>query len=170
MKNFFVRLRDRTRWSWQGIVATYKDEYSFRVWIWANVISVALVILLPVGDGLRALILVLGILVLVAELFNTAIERAVDHTSTEHNVLAGQAKDAASAAVALTRANGSEELREGLKRALPNHTPNHIDALTNLLSAAFDRAALEIVYGGDPVAYKEAMYQLVGEVLKGEAH
>ncbi len=102
MKNFFVRLRDRTRWSWQGIVATYKDEYSFRVWIWANVISVALVILLPVGDGLRALILVLGILVLVAELFNTAIERAVDHTSTEHNVLAGQAKDAASAAVALT--------------------------------------------------------------------
>ena len=72
-----------------------------------------------------------------------------------------------SAAVALTRANGSEELRDGLTRALPNQTPNHIDALTNLLSAAFDRAALEIVYGGDPAAYKEAMNQLVGEVLKG---
>ena len=73
-----------------------------------------------------------------------------------------------SAAVALTRANGSEELREGLTRALPNHTSDHIEALTNLLSAAFDRAALEIVYGGDPVAYKKAMCQLVGEVLKGE--
>ena len=75
-----------------------------------------------------------------------------------------------SAAVALTRANGSEELRDGLKKALPNHTLGHIDALTNLLSAAFDRAALEIVYGGDLATYKEAMHQLVGEVLKGEAH
>lgn len=75
-----------------------------------------------------------------------------------------------SAAVALTRANGSEELRDGLTRALPNRKSDHIDALTNLLSAAFDRAALEIAYGGDPVAYKDAMYQLVGEVLKGEAH
>lgn len=101
MRNFFVRLRDRTRWSWQGVVASYRDEYSFRVWVWANVISAALAIWLPIG-GARALILVLGLLVLVAELFNTAIERAVDHTSTEHNVLAGQAKDAASGAVALT--------------------------------------------------------------------
>ncbi len=102
MKNFFARLRDRTRWSWQGFAATYTEEYSFRAWVWANVISAALAIALPIGDGLRALILVLGILVLVAELFNTAIERAVDHTSTDHHVLAGQAKDAASAAVALT--------------------------------------------------------------------
>ncbi len=37
-----------------------------------------------------------------AELFNTAIERAVDHTSTDHHELARQAKDAGSAAVALT--------------------------------------------------------------------
>lgn len=101
MRNFFVRLRDRTQWSWQGVAATYRDEYSFRVWVWANVISAALAIWLPIGST-RALILVLGLLVLVAELFNTAIERAVDHTSTEHNTLAGQAKDAASAAVAVT--------------------------------------------------------------------
>ncbi|WP_170573341.1 diacylglycerol kinase [Ruegeria atlantica] len=102
MKNFFTRLRDRTIWSWQGLAATWRDEYSFRVWVWANLISAALALWLPLGDGVRVLILVLGLLVLVAELFNTAIERAVDHTSTDHNELAGQAKDAASAAVALT--------------------------------------------------------------------
>ena len=102
MKNFFTRLKDRTRWSWQGLAATWRDEYSFRVWVWANLISATLALWLPLGDGVRVLILVLGLLVLVAELFNTAIERAVDHTSTDHNVLAGQAKDAASAAVALT--------------------------------------------------------------------
>lgn len=102
MRNFFTRLYDRTRWSWQGLAATFRDEYSFRVWVWANLISAALAIWLPIEESARLLILVLGLLVLVAELFNTAIERAVDHTSTEHNTLAGQAKDAASAAVALT--------------------------------------------------------------------
>ncbi len=102
MRNFFTRLNDRTRWSWQGLVATFNEEYSFRVWVWANVFSAVLTIWLPIEESARLLILVLGLLVLVAELFNTAIERAVDHTSTEHNKLAGQAKDAASAAVALT--------------------------------------------------------------------
>ncbi len=71
------------------------------------------------------------------------------------------------AAVALTRANGTEELREGLSRALPEHSPKQINALTNLLSATFDRAALEIAYGGDPEVYKEVMNHLIGEVLKG---
>ena len=103
MRNFFNRLIDRTRWSWQGICATWREEYSFRVWVWANLISAVLAVLLPLGAGERVLILIMGVLVLVAELFNTAIERAVDHTSTEHHTLAGQAKDAASAAVALSR-------------------------------------------------------------------
>ncbi len=102
MRYFFARLNDRTRWSWQGLAATWRQEYSFRIWVWANLISAALAVWLPLEAGERALILVLGIFVLVAELFNTAIERAVDHTSTDHHDLAGQAKDAASAGVALT--------------------------------------------------------------------
>ncbi|MEX0285500.1 MAG: diacylglycerol kinase [Paracoccaceae bacterium] len=102
MIKLLTHLRDRTRWSWQGLAANWNQEYSFRAWVWANVVSGTLAVWLPIHDGTRALILVLGLLVLVAELFNTAIERAVDHTSTKHNVLAGQAKDAASAAVALT--------------------------------------------------------------------
>ncbi|MEX0348943.1 MAG: diacylglycerol kinase [Paracoccaceae bacterium] len=102
MRNFFARLKDRTIWSWAGLVATWRDEYSFRTWVWANLISAALALSLPLSAGERALILALGLLVLVVELFNTAIERAVDFTSTERHELAGQAKDAASAAVALT--------------------------------------------------------------------
>ncbi|MBO9411120.1 MULTISPECIES: diacylglycerol kinase [unclassified Ruegeria] len=102
MRNFLIRLKHRTVWSWQGLAATWRDEYSFRVWGWANLISAGLAVALPLTGSLRALIIVLGILVMVAELFNTAIERAVDHTSTDHSILAGQAKDAASAAVALT--------------------------------------------------------------------
>lgn len=71
-------------------------------------------------------------------------------------------------AVALTRANGSEELRDGLTKALPGQSPQYVDALTNLLSAAFDRAALEIAYGGDRETYAGAMLQLVSEVLDGD--
>ncbi len=102
MLNFFSRLKDRTKWSWQGLAATWREEYSFRVWGYANLISAALAVWLPISGAERGLILVMGVLVLVAELFNTAIERAVDYTSTDHHPLAGQAKDAASAAVALT--------------------------------------------------------------------
>ena len=46
-----------------------------------------------------ALILTLGILVLVMELMNTAIERAVDLVSLERSELARMAKDAGSAGV-----------------------------------------------------------------------
>ena len=61
-----------------------------------------LAFLLPLETGERALILALGVLVLAAELFNTAIERAVDYISEERHPLAGQAKDAGSAGVAVT--------------------------------------------------------------------
>ncbi|SDW68881.1 diacylglycerol kinase (ATP) [Ruegeria halocynthiae] len=106
MRKLYDHLKDRTRWSWQGLSATWQQEYSFRAWVWANLISALLAVSLPLGTTERALILALGILVLVAELFNTAIERAVDHTSTDHHTLAGQAKDAASAAVALSAVAG----------------------------------------------------------------
>ncbi len=72
-------------------------------------------------------------------------------------------------AAALTRNNGTEELRDGLRRALPALTGGRIDALTNLLSAAFDRAALEIAHGRNPADYKAAMHQLVGDVLSGNS-
>ena len=50
----------------------------------------------------RALILALGVLVLAAELFNTAIEDAIDYISIKEHPMAKRAKDAGSAAVALT--------------------------------------------------------------------
>ncbi|MFV0512583.1 MAG: diacylglycerol kinase [Jhaorihella sp.] len=99
---FWKRLVLRCKWSWAGCAATWANEYSFRVWVWANLISAVLALILPLGAAERALILALGLLVLAAELLNTAIEDAVDYISTEHHPLAGRAKDAASAAVAVT--------------------------------------------------------------------
>lgn len=102
MLYFFHRLKYRVIWSWAGLIATWRGEYSFRSWVWANLVSGGLAIWLPISTAECALILALGVLVLAAELMNTAIEHTVDYISTDHHELAGLAKDAASAGVAIT--------------------------------------------------------------------
>ena len=79
----------------------WAKELSFRSWVWANLISAALALILPLTPAERALILALGVLVLAAELLNTAIEDAIDYISTEEHPLAKRAKDAGSAGVAV---------------------------------------------------------------------
>ena len=101
MRYFFERLYWRCIWSWAGTHDAWKNEYSFRSWAWANVVSALLAFWLLEGAE-RALIFGLGILVLAAEAMNTAIERTVDLISKEKSDLARRAKDAGSAGVALT--------------------------------------------------------------------
>ncbi|MGR3542467.1 MAG: diacylglycerol kinase, partial [Hasllibacter sp.] len=99
---FWHRLKLRWRWSAAGIALTWREEYSFRSWVWAHGASVALTLILPLSAGERGLIWALGFLVLASELFNSAIERVVDLAQPERDPLAGAAKDAASGGVMLT--------------------------------------------------------------------
>ncbi|SHH98810.1 diacylglycerol kinase [Marivita hallyeonensis] len=99
---FFRRLKLRIIWSWEGCVSTWRTEPSFRSWVWANLVSAILAFALPLSPVERALILALGILVLAAELLNTALEDAIDYISTDQHPLAKRAKDAGSAGVAVT--------------------------------------------------------------------
>lgn len=101
MKEFLQRLKFRTIWSWHGIKDAWRQESSFRSWVWANLVSGALGIWVLEGVALM-LVIALGLLVLAAELMNTAIERTVDLITRESHPLAKQAKDAGSAAVAVT--------------------------------------------------------------------
>lgn len=98
---FFDRLKWRLIWSWAGVRDAWVHQPSFRSWVWANLVSIAFALWLPLSGGERALILALGVLVLAAEALNTAIEYTVDYISTERHPLAGRAKDAASAGVFL---------------------------------------------------------------------
>ena len=88
-------------WSWAGWRASWASEKTLRQWTLANVASAVLAFALPLTPGERALILALGLMVLVAELLNTAIEETVDYISTAQDPRAGRAKDAGSAAVAV---------------------------------------------------------------------
>jgi diacylglycerol kinase (ATP) len=100
------RLRNTARWSWQGWSSTWMHEKSLRQWAALNVASALLAFMLDLTAGERALILALGLLILVMELVNTAIEETVDYISEAHDPRAGRAKDAGSAAVALTAIAG----------------------------------------------------------------
>lgn len=93
---------NRCLWSWEGAVAIWREEPSFRFWTVLNLCSAALAFWLPLSAEGRALIVSLGILVLAAEALNTGVEAAVDRSGMEHNPLGKYAKDAASAGVALS--------------------------------------------------------------------
>ncbi len=100
------RLGQTSAYSWNGFRAAWASEKSLRQWALANLLSAALAFALDLTPGERALILALGLLVLAAELFNSAIEATVDLASPERHPLAGKAKDCGSAAVALTALAG----------------------------------------------------------------
>lgn len=70
---------------------------------------------------------------------------------------------------ALTATEGSAELRDGLAKAMPDLNGSTLDALTDVLSAAFDRAGFEIAQGADRDAYTEALFRIIGTLLEGSA-
>ena len=96
------RFANTCRWSLDGWRAAWATEKSLRQWTLANALSAALALTLDLAPGERGLILALGLLVLAAELMNTAIEECVNYISTDRDPRAGKAKDCGSAGVALT--------------------------------------------------------------------
>lgn len=95
------RLANTCIWSWAGWRAAWASEKTLRQWTLANVLSAALAFTLDLTPGERGVILGLGLMVLVAELLNTAIEEVVDYISAEQHPRAAKAKDCGSAAVAV---------------------------------------------------------------------
>lgn len=69
------------------------------------------------------------------------------------------------AALNLTKSQGSASLKNGLGQAMPNLCDQEVDALTDILSAAFDRAALKIAEGGDRNAYTQALFTTIEKLL-----
>lgn len=95
------RFANTVIWSWDGWRAAWASEKTLRQWTILNIASAALAFSLDLTAGERAVILGLGLLVLAAELLNTAIEEVVDYISTDTHPRARKAKDCGSAGVAL---------------------------------------------------------------------
>jgi diacylglycerol kinase (ATP) len=93
------RILKATMWSMQGLRAAWLHESSFRLEVYL------LVVLAPVAlwlghDGIERVLLIGScLLVLAAELLNSAVEAVIERYGAEFHELAGRAKDMGSAAV-----------------------------------------------------------------------
>ncbi len=67
--------------------------------------------------------------------------------------------------LAMDEDNAADTLREGLLAAVPGADKVSVDALSSLLSAAFDRAALDIDGGADAAEVRAALLWLLGKTL-----
>jgi diacylglycerol kinase (ATP) len=88
-----------------GLKAAFKHEDAFRQEVFLAIVLIPLALYLEHEALHRVLMIASLFLVLIAELFNSAIEAVVDRISMERHTLAKRAKDIGSAAVFLALAN-----------------------------------------------------------------
>src|SRR5665647_3598612 len=93
------RIINATGYSLCGLRTAWRTEAAFRQEVILAVILLPLALLLGNNGLERALLVSVCMVVLVAELLNSAIEAVVDRIGSEHHPLAGAAKDLGSAAV-----------------------------------------------------------------------
>lgn len=100
-KTGLARLVAATGYSFQGLRATWKHEEAFRLEASAAVVFVPASFWVGTDLTHQLLLVLTCVLVLLAELFNSAIEAIVDRVSHEKHPLSGLAKDIGSAGVFL---------------------------------------------------------------------
>ena len=97
-KSGIKRIINAFGYSKDGLAAAYRYESAFRQVLWLNLILIVLTFILNFDSATKMLLIIASFVSLITELFNTAVEAAVDHTSTEKHEWAKRAKDAGSAA------------------------------------------------------------------------
>ncbi len=105
MLNPITRLLRNTGYSWQGLKAVWQTEWAFRAEVVVAAPMAIIALLLPVSLPEKALLLSALLLVLLAELANTAIEVVINRISEERHPLSGKAKDIGSAMVFIALVN-----------------------------------------------------------------
>ncbi len=92
------RIINATGYSLAGLRAAFVGEAAFRQLLLLNIILIPISFFLPVTRGEQALMVAVCLLSLIIELFNSAIEAAIDRISLERHPLSKNAKDMGSAA------------------------------------------------------------------------
>ena len=100
--NIFRHIKNAVIYSWAGLKAAWNNEMAFRIE------AIVIALMMPIGIWLGetaeqwALLIGSSLLVLITELLNSAVEKAVDRIGTEHHLLSKQAKDLGSAAAGVS--------------------------------------------------------------------
>lgn len=98
-KTGFARIVAAWGYSLKGLKAAYQHEAAFRQECWLLALLVPIVLIWDISLLAKALLLMTMLLVLIVELFNSAIEAVVDRIGPEFHELSGRAKDIGSAGV-----------------------------------------------------------------------
>ena len=96
------RLTLATRYSWQGLRAGWRTQAALRYELWCLLFAIPFALWLGRTGIERALLIGSGLMVIVVELVNSAIETVVDRIGSDLHDLSGRAKDFGSAAVFLS--------------------------------------------------------------------
>ncbi|MDY0321410.1 MAG: diacylglycerol kinase [Arcobacteraceae bacterium] len=96
--NFFKN----TIYALQGLKDIIQNESSFKIELIIALILLPILVFIELGIIYKLLMFMSLMGMLIAEVINSAIERAVDLVTLEHHHMAGRAKDAGSAIVFLS--------------------------------------------------------------------
>lgn len=94
-----MRLIRATRFSAQGFAHAWRHEAAFRQELTGGLLMTPIGLWLGTTVYERLLLVGCLLVVLIAELLNSAVEAAIDRFGEEHHELSGRAKDLGSAAV-----------------------------------------------------------------------
>jgi len=98
----FTRVFKAMFYSYQGIIAAFKNEAAFRQELAIAFVLIPLAFWFDVTKLERVVLILTVVIVLIVELLNSGIESVVDRVGYERHELAGRAKDMGSAAVFLS--------------------------------------------------------------------
>ena len=90
------------KYSFDGLRAAFKNEVAFRQDILLCILAIIFQAFLDIPTTSRIIMLSSLLLIIIAELINTAIETIIDRISSEKNELSKRAKDIGSAIVLIT--------------------------------------------------------------------
>ncbi len=101
-KTGIKRIINATKFSLDGLKASFRHEAAFRQLTFLHTALLLGLIFSPFTLTIKMILFFASVFSLVVELFNTGLEAAIDHTSTEKHPLAKIGKDVGSAAQFLT--------------------------------------------------------------------
>ncbi|MEB3767367.1 diacylglycerol kinase [Acinetobacter sp. MD2] len=97
-KTGLQRILNATGYSMAGFKSAFRHEAAFRQIVLLNIVLLPINLYLNLTKIEHLLLILVGLLALIVELFNSAIEAVVDRVSLEKHPLAKNAKDMGSAA------------------------------------------------------------------------
>ena len=103
-KSYWIKIKDGLVYSLSGFKFALREK-PFRIELAASSICLPIIILINRSASEKAVLVFSLFLILITEVFNSAIEKALDKVSTKRHPLIKQAKDMASCAVFLSVIN-----------------------------------------------------------------